>query len=43
MDLRKESLRITGNTGIDDKMNFFWGSNFSRIKETELGMWVNTR
>ena len=36
MDLRKESLRITGTQGNDDKMNFFWGSNFSRIKETEL-------
>ena len=36
MDLRKESLRITGTQGNEDKMNFFWGSNFSRIKETEL-------
>lgn len=35
-DLQKESLRITGTQGNEDKLNFLWGSSLSRIKETEL-------
>lgn len=35
-DLQKESVRITGTQGNEDKLNFLWGSSLSRIKETEL-------
>ncbi len=35
-DLQKESMRITGTQGNEDKLNFFWGNNFSKIKEIEL-------
>lgn len=35
-DLQKESLRITGTQGNEDKLNFLWGSSLSKIKETEL-------
>ncbi len=35
-DLQKESMRITGTQGNEDKLNFFMGNNFSKFKETEL-------
>ncbi|NLD04295.1 MAG: mechanosensitive ion channel, partial [Synergistaceae bacterium] len=35
-DLQKESMRITGTHKNEDKLNLFWGSSLSRIRETEL-------